>query len=142
MPPIKTKTEAVKDKSQKAEWTYQGKKDFTIPENAIGFTYLIEIIGTPFYYYGKKSLTSTRGRGKKAVTKESAWRNYESSSKEVKTLIKGGKKIKKTILKLCFSKSELSLEECKVIICGGGLEDSNCLNKWVTLKVWEHQLKK
>ncbi len=127
---------------EKAEWTYQGKKDFTVPPLAIGFIYLIEIIGTPFYYYGKKNLTSTRGRGKKAVTKESAWRNYESSSKELKELIKGGKKIKKTILKFCFSKSELSLEECKAIICEGGLEDSNCLNKWVTLKVWEHQLKK
>ena len=58
MPPITKKT--IKDKSQKAEWTYQGKKDFTIPENAIGFTYLIEVIGTPFYYYGKNIRTNKK----------------------------------------------------------------------------------
>jgi len=115
----------------KAEWIYQGKKDFTIPENAIGFTYLIEIIGTPFYYYGKKNLTSTRGRGKKAVTKESAWRSYESSSKEIKSLIKGGKKIRKTILEFAYSKSELTLKETQAIICNGCLTDSNSLNRWV-----------
>ena len=133
---------AIKKVNNKPQWTYQGKTDFKIPENAIGFTYRIDVLDSPFYYYyGKKNLTSTRGRGKKAVTTESAWRNYESSSKELKALIKAGKKIKKEILKFCFSKAELSYEECKIIICDRALEDSNCLNKWVTLKVWEHQLK-
>ena len=91
MPPKKSKTE-------KAIWTYQGKQDFEVPESAIGFVYRIDVIGTPFYYYGKKNLTSTRGRGKRKVTKESTWRTYESSSKEIKELIKAGKKIKKEIL--------------------------------------------
>jgi hypothetical protein len=133
---------AVKKTTEKIEWTYQGKKDFTVPPLAIGFTYLIEIIGTPFYYYGKKNLTSTRGRGKKAVTKESNWRNYESSSKEVKQLVKNGAIIKKSIIKFCFSKAELSLEEARLIICNNGLEDSSCLNRWISLKVWQHQLTK
>ena len=128
--------------NNKPQWTYNSKTDFKIPENAVGFIYRIDVLDSPFYYYyGKKNLTSTRGRGKKAVTTESAWRNYESSSKELRALIKAGKKIKKEILKFCFSKAELSYEECKIIICDRALEDSNCLNKWVTLKVWEHQLK-
>jgi hypothetical protein len=137
MPP-KTKKTIV----EKAEWTYQGKKDFTVPSLAIGFIYLIEIIGTPFYYYGKKNLTSTRGRGKKAITKESAWRNYESSSKEVKALIKGGKKIKKTILEFAYSKSELTLKETQAIICNNCLTDENSLNRWVYCRVYQKQLLK
>jgi hypothetical protein len=140
MPPRKTKTTTLRDKSQKAEWTYQGKKDFTVPPLAIGFTYLIEIIGTPFYYYGKKNLTSTRGRGKKAVTKESTWRTYESSSKEVKALIKGGKKIKKTILEFAYSKSELTLKETQAIICNNCLTDENSLNRWVYCRVYQKHL--
>jgi hypothetical protein len=135
MPPKIKKTTV-----EKAEWTYQGKKDFTIPENAIGFTYLIEIIGTPFYYYGKKNLTSTRGRGKKAVTKESAWQNYEGSSKELKEIINGGKKIKKTILDFAYSKSELSYKETEKIICSGALVDKNSLNRWVICKIFQKYL--
>ena len=129
-----------KKKTEKAIWTYQGKEDFEVPESAIGFVYRIDVIGTPFYYYGKKNLTSTRGRGKKKVTKESTWRTYESSSKEIKGLIKAGKKIKKEILEFAYSKSELTLLETKHIICNGCLEDTDCLNRWVALKVWQHQI--
>ena len=50
MPPKKTKTEKV----IKAIWTLDGKEDFNIPESAYGFVYRIDVIGTPFYYYGKK----------------------------------------------------------------------------------------
>ena len=131
MPQKKTKTE-------KVNWTYNGKTDFKLPENAIGFTYRIDISDN--YYYGKKNLTSTRGRGKKAVVSESNWRSYESSSKEVKQLVKNGAMIKKSIIKFCFSKAELSLEEAKLIVCNNGLEDINCLNRWVSLKVWQHQV--
>ena len=121
-------------------WTYQGKKEFTVPTGAIGFVYKIEIVGTALYYYGKKNLHSVKGRGKNAVIRESNWKTYESSSKELKELITNGAKIKKEIVQFCFSKAELSLEETKAIICNGALEDLNSLNKWVTLKVWQHQL--
>ena len=134
MPPKTIKKETV-------PWTYQGKKDFKIPENSIGFVYRIDVLDSPFYYYyGKKNLTSTRGKGKKAVTTESAWRSYNSSSVELKSLIKAGKKYKKEILKFCYSKAELSYEEAKEIVCNNALTDDKCLNKWVTLKLWQHQL--
>ena len=136
MPPKKTKTE----KPSKAVWTLNNKEDFDIPEGAYGFTYRIDVIGTPFYYYGQKRLTSTRGRGKKAVTKESAWRNYEGSSLELKALIKSGKKIKKQILDFAYSKSELTLLETKQIICNGCLEDENSLNRWVYCRVYQKHI--
>ena len=136
MPPKKTKTE----KPSKAVWTLNGKDEFTVPELAYGFTYRIDVIGTPFYYYGQKKLTSTRGRGKKAVTKESAWRNYEGSSLELKALIKSGKKIKKQILEFAYSKSDLTLKETKQIICNGCLEDENSLNRWVYCRVYQKNI--
>ena len=131
MPPKTIKKETV-------QWTYKGKTDFKVPENAIGFTYRIDILDN--YYYGKKNLTSTRGRGKKAVVSESNWRVYNSSSVELKALIKAGKKYKKEILKFCYSKAELSYEETKEIICNNALTDDKCINKWITLKVCQHQL--
>lgn len=129
-------------RKNKAKWLYKDKEIFTVPKEAIGFVYAIEILGTNLYYYGKKNLFSTSGRGKKKVVKESNWRTYESSSKEVKQLIKDGAEIRKEILMFCYSKAELSLEETKAIICSGALRDPDSLNRWVTLKVWEHQLKK
>ena len=132
----KTKT----DKPTKAIWTLDEKEDFNIPESAYGFVYRIDVIGTPFYYYGQKRLTSTRGRGKKAVTKESTWRNYEGSSLELKALIKSGKKIKKQILEFAYSKSDLTLKETKQIICNGCLEDDNSLNRWVYCRIYQKNI--
>ena len=128
------------DKPTKAIWTLDEKEDFNIPESAYGFVYRIDVIGTPFYYYGQKRLTSTRGRGKKAVTKESAWRNYEGSSLELKALIKSGKKIKKQILEFAYSKSDLTLKETKQIICNGCLEDDNSLNRWVYCRIYQKNI--
>jgi len=126
--------------TEKAIWTLNGKEEFNIPLDAYGFVYRIDIIGTPFYYYGQKRLTSTRGRGKKAVTKESAWRNYEGSSLELKALIKSGKKIKKQILEFAYSKSDLTLKETKQIICNRCLEDENSLNRWVYCRVYQKNI--
>lgn len=128
-------------KTVKATWTYQGKEDFKIPENAVGFVYRIDVIGTDLYYFGKKNLTSTRGRGKAKKTTESTWRSYESSSKELKELIRGGKKIKKQILEFAFTKTELTFLETKYIICEGALEDPNSLNRWISCKIFERNLK-
>ena len=137
MPPKKLTD---KPKVEKAVWILNGKEDFNIPSDAYGFVYRIDVIGTPFYYYGQKRLTSTRGRGKKAVTKESAWRNYEGSSLELKALIKSGKKIKKQIIEFAYSKSDLTLKETKQIICNGCLEDENSLNRWVYCRVYQKNI--
>lgn len=131
-----------KKKTDKPQWTYRGKKEFEVPADAIGFIYRIDIIGTTYYYFGKKNLHSRRGRGKKAIIKESNWRNYESSSKEVKALIKDGAQIKKQILEFAYSKSELSLKETQAIICNNCLEDLNSLNRWVSCKIFQHQIVK
>ena len=145
MPPKKKTTEKTppkKIKTEKAQWTYKGTEDFEIPLSAIGFVYLIKVKDSPYYYYGKKNLTSTRGRGKNKKTTESAWRNYESSSKELKEMIKNGAKIEKEILEFAYNKSELSLLETKYIICNNCIEDKNSLNRWVYCRVYQKHLVK
>jgi hypothetical protein len=138
-PPKKEKAKTEKPKA-KPQWTFQGKQDFEVPELAVGFVYLIKVKDTPFYYYGKKNLTSTRGRGKNKKTTESTWRNYESSSKELKELIKKGATIEKEILEFAYSKSELTLLEAKYIICNNCLEDRNSLNRWVYCRVYQKNI--
>ena len=141
MPP-KTKITEVKKPTEKAVWTFKGKEDFEIPSDAYGFTYRIDVIGTPIYYYGQKKLTTTSGKGKKAITKESAWRAYEGSSVELKELIKSGKKIKKRIIDFAYTKSELTLKEAMLIICNGCLTDENSLNRWIYCRVYQRNLVK
>ncbi len=96
-----------------------------MPKGAIGFVYMISINNK--HYIGKKSLFSRRKRnfGKKEiakitdkrkkhweyVTKESDWKTYCSSNKEVKELMKFEEGAR-SILAYAFSKKELSyLEE-------------------------------
>ena len=137
--PPKKRTSTTKNKI-KPQWTYQGREDFEVPELAVGFVYLIKVKDTPYYYYGKKNLTSTSGRGKNKKTTESTWRNYESSSKELKEMIKKGAIIEKEILEFAYNKSELTLLETKYIICNNCIEDINSLNRWVYCRVYQKHI--
>ena len=113
-------------------WKYGSKKvesleDF--PENAHGFVYHIKNTVTQKFYVGKKNLqsvtnkpltkkelleiTDKRKSKKKQVIKESNWKSYWGSNKELLSDIKeyGEDKFEKTILKVCFSKKELTYYE-------------------------------
>lgn len=129
-------------KKEAVQWTHKGKNTFDIPPLAIGFVYRIDLEDGR-YYIGKKNLTSTRGRGKKAVTKESNWKTYCSSSKELKEIIKNGNiNYKKEILEFCFSKAELTYRETASIICLGALIDDKSLNGWVKATIFKRFLLK
>ena len=114
-----------------------GKKliDFSdnlIPEDSVGFVYMMNYLdsksGIMYSYIGKKNFYSKRKKkfGKKALaaitdkrTKKYEtvikldYENYFSSNKELKQAYKDGKMIYRTILKICFSKSELTYQETK-----------------------------
>ena len=103
-----------------------------IPEGAVGFVYMMNYLdhksGIMYSYIGKKNFYSKRKKkfGKKAlaamtdkrakkyemVTKLD-YENYFSSNKELKQAYQDGKMIYRTILKICFSKSELTYQETK-----------------------------
>jgi len=111
-------------------WTYQ-HKEFTedmIPEGAIGFIYQMDVIldGQCKSYIGKKNFfadvktklskkalpTDKRKKAYKRVRK-TVYQNYYSSNETLKAAHKAGVQIKRTILKICYSKTELSYQEVK-----------------------------
>jgi hypothetical protein len=110
-------------------WIYQNKdvtclEDIPDYEKYVGFVYKITDTETGKFYIGKKvftlskktkigkrekNLTKTRKTFKK-VTKESDWKNYYGSCKELKEDIKtfGPERFKRQIIKLCCTKKYLN----------------------------------
>jgi predicted GIY-YIG superfamily endonuclease len=100
------------------------------PENCIGFVYLIKNNVNNKIYIGRKSLYSNTNKKltkkeiseqtgpgrkptKKLVTKESNWKVYMGSSKELLADVKehGEDKFIREILHLCYSKKQLTFYE-------------------------------
>jgi hypothetical protein len=128
-------------------WIYNGIT-FTedmIPEGAVGFVYEMEAIidGKAVRYIGKKNFFSVRKKkfGKKAlaamtdkrskkytmVTKPD-YENYYSSNTVLKEAHKNKVPIKRYILKICFSKTELTYQETKHQFVHEVLEKDEYLN--------------
>lgn len=114
-------------------WLYENKQIVDIsqlPDTAVGFVYKITNIEIGKFYIGKKSLASVTNKlltkkeqsewnkpgripKKKKVVKESDWKDYWGSSKDLLLEIKqlGKEKFKRDILKICYTKSELTYFE-------------------------------
>lgn len=127
------------------EWKYLGKEMTTPIDNRVGFIYCIEFLeGDYKKYIGKKNFYSTRKRnfGKKEiallkdkrlkryeyVTKESDWRAYTSSNKEVNERIKRGDAYSKAILEFCVNKKHLTYCEEATMYRRGVLWDDRYYN--------------
>ena len=119
-------------------WLYQGEEMTSIedfPTSTFGFVYRVIHEPTGKIYIGKKVLQFTRkakltkrdlavyegqsGRKPtyKKITKESDWKTYYGSHKEIMALIKEGKQneFKREILTLTRSKKLLTYEETKAL---------------------------
>jgi hypothetical protein len=111
-------------------WIYNGKQfqDEDIPPGAVGFIYMIEAVidGKSVAYLGKKNfqalvkkkLSKKRApadKRKKAYehVAKTAYNNYYSSNEVLKKAQKEGVKMKRTMLKICYSKTELTYQEVK-----------------------------
>lgn len=121
-------------------------KDDMIPEGAVGFVYVMNYLandGQMYSYIGKKNFFSRRKKkfGKKklaAMTDKRAkkyeivikpdYENYFSSNAELKQAYKDGRLIYRTILKICFSKAELTYQETKFQFKHEVLEKDEYLN--------------
>jgi len=104
-------------------WMYEDKEfsptDKTL-EQYQGFVYVVTEESTGKKYIGKKFfwkpkiLPKNSKRKKRIKTKvQSDWRDYYGSSAEVKLLVEGGNVFRRDILRLCFSKGELSYYELR-----------------------------
>ena len=130
-----------------SKWSYQGQ-DFEssmIPEGAEGFVYEMQAIinGKLVRYIGKKNFYSTTKKrmGKRAVAqlqdkrtkkytiqKKLSYIDYYSSNADLKAAHKAGIDIRRYIIKICFSKTELTYYETKYQFVRGVLESDEFLN--------------
>lgn len=113
-------------------WIYNGVEftDTSIPNGAIGFVYHMSVIlnGNTYAYIGKKNFFSNvkKKLGKKALalvtdkrlkkyTREQKpnFMNYYSSNQQLKEAHKAGLIIKREILVICYSATELTYQEVK-----------------------------
>ena len=128
-------------------WEYKNRvfEDCDISEGAVGFVYeMIAVVDKKVVcYIGKKNFYSTRKkkfskkfiaqmtdkRAKKyIVEKKLNYQNYYSSNKILKDAHKKGTDIQRRILKICFSKTELTYQETKYQFKFGVLEKEEYLN--------------
>ena len=128
-------------------WLYEGEvfSDNKIPEGAIGFIYGMEAIidGKAVRYIGKKNFYSTTKKklGVKALANmvdkrakkytiqvKTNYQNYYSSNKVLQDAHKNGIPIKRFMIKICFSKTELTYYETKYQFISEVLEKEEYLN--------------
>jgi hypothetical protein len=128
-------------------WIYNNI-EFTedmIPEGAVGFVYEMTAVidGASRIYIGKKNFYSTTKKrmGKRAVEqlqdkrtkkytiqKKLSYIDYYSSNAELKAAHKAGIDIRRYIIKICLTKTELTYYETKYQFVRGVLESDEFLN--------------
>jgi translation elongation factor EF-G len=129
-------------------WIYKGEvfNDSKIPEGALGFIYEMEAIidGKAVRYIGKKNFYSTTKKkfGVKALANmedkrakkytiqvKTNYQNYYSSNKVLQDAHKAGVLIKRFMVRICFSKTELTYHETKFQFVREVLEKEEYLNQ-------------
>lgn len=138
-------------------WYYRGKEVQELPEDCVGFVYLITNTVTGRMYIGKKlakfakttykTIKLKNGKKRRQRIKgkrESDWRDYYGSSDNLKVDIEtlGKDKFKRTILYYCKSKAETSYIEAKEQFKRKVLESDDYYNGIIQIKVHGSHIKK
>ena len=133
-----------------SEWQYQNKplNENEIPVDAMGFIYMITQLSTGKKYIGKKLLTAASTKTvkgvKKKIRKPSDWKEYWSSSPDLKALISqvGQQDFVREILVFAKSKGSIAyLEEMALYQCGA-LESDNWFNQNIRSKIYKSWISK
>ena len=125
-------------------WTYQGTEVKELPQDVVGFVYIITNTTNDRQYIGKKLAKFSRtkpplkGKKNKRRTKvESDWKDYYGSSDELnEDIVQLGKdNFKREILFYCYSKSELSYIEAREQFNYKVLESDKYYNGHIRVRV-------
>jgi len=131
-------------------WLYENQTVETLPEDCIGFVYLITNTSTGRMYIGKKlakfskttqktvKLKNGTKKKKKIRTKvDSDWRDYYGSSPELSKDVEsqGKDNFKREILYYCKSKSECSYIEAREQFSRRVLESKDYYNGHIQVRV-------
>lgn len=129
-------------------WFYNNVELIDIPDNAIGFVYIITNKLNDKKYIGKKLFHSSkfvqRNKKRKRVKIESDWRKYYGSNETLKTLVQehGTESFTREILHICYSKSQASYLEAKEQFARDVILSDEYYNDWISVKVTRKHLLK
>lgn len=132
-------------------WTYKGSIVSELPEDCVGYVYMITNTVSGRRYIGKKlakfskttykTVKLKNGTKKKKKIRsqiDSDWREYWSSSEELKKDVSllGEQNFSREILQYCKTKNELSYYEAKSQFDFDVLlDESKWYNGWISIKV-------
>ncbi|CAB4163000.1 hypothetical protein UFOVP787_221 [uncultured Caudovirales phage] len=122
-------------------WLHNEKVVEQIPDDAIGFVYLITNLLDNRKYIGKKIFhftnTKTVKGKKKRIKSESDWKDYWSSSNSLKKDIeeKGQENFKREILYFCKNKSQMSYYELREQIDRRVMESADYYNEYIMARI-------
>ena len=131
----------------KKEWTYKNEP-FCGPGPFYGFVYCITNNLTGRKYIGKKFFWSAKrkqvNKVRKRIKVESDWKDYWSSSEELKADVErlGKENFTREILHLCPNKGTTNYLEAKEQFVRGVLEDNAAwYNSWIQCKIHKSHVK-
>ena len=125
-------------------WTYQGKDILELPEDCVGFVYLITNNTNGRMYIGKKLAKFKRSRAplkgrrnRRRYKVDSDWQDYYGSSDELTADVMelGKENFKREILFYCYSKAELSYVEAREQFARKVLESNDYYNGHIRVRV-------
>lgn len=130
-------------------WTYNKQVISELPDDVIGFVYLITNLTTGRKYIGKKLAKFSKTRykmhtqknGKRVRKKiksrvDSDWKDYYGSSEALSAdvVALGSYSFSREILRMCYSKSECSYYEAKEQFYNGVLETDDWYNGQISVR--------
>lgn len=136
-------------------WIYQGQEITNLPDDCVGFVYIITNNTNNRKYIGKKlakfskttykTVTLKNGNKKKKKIKskiDSDWRDYWSSSDELKKDVEtlGPENFTREILFICHSKAECSYVEAKEQFTNRVLESKDWYNGHIQVRVHKNHI--
>jgi hypothetical protein len=131
-------------------WIYNNKEITALPDDVVGFVYLITNTSNDKKYIGKKLAKFAKTRykmhtqknGKRVKKKirnhiDSDWLTYYGSSEALTKDIElqGKDQFSREIIRLCYSKAECSYWEAKEQFYNGVLETADWYNAQISVRV-------